>query len=321
MSAATTASAPRSWAASITGRGSATSPDAPGYWISTPLSSPSGRPSAQVGDHDLDAHALRAGADHLDRLRQGVGVDDEGAGRVALRTAYERHRLGRRGALVEQRRVGGRQPGQVGDDRLEVEERLEPALGDLRLVGRVGGVPGRVLQHVAADHRRRDGRVVAEPDHRLGGPVLRGERPQGARGGLLVEGGRQVQGGSHPDATGDRGGHQRLERVVPHGRQHAGDVGVVGPDVAGDELAQRGRVGGGRGLDRAGVRHEGSLRSRKMTSHLSAVRPPECQPVRSGCLRGSGRNCPFGAQRPVGDRDDSPARDVSDQQSSPAPEK
>ena len=33
-------------------------------------------------------------------------------------------------------------------------ERLEPALGDLGLVRRVGRVPGRVLQHVAADDRR-----------------------------------------------------------------------------------------------------------------------------------------------------------------------
>ena len=33
------------------------------------------------------------------------------------------------------------QTGEVGDDRLEVEQRLEPALGDLRLVRRVRGVP------------------------------------------------------------------------------------------------------------------------------------------------------------------------------------
>ena len=50
----------------------------------------------------------------------------------------------------------------------------------------------------------------------------------------------------------------------------------------------------------------------RMTSHLSARWPPECQPVRSGCLRGSGRNCPFGALRPAPrtGRNDSPARDV-----------
>ena len=50
------------------------------------------------------------------------------------------------------RGVRGGEPGQVGDHRLEVEQRLEPALADLRLVRRVGRVPGGVLQHVAPDH-------------------------------------------------------------------------------------------------------------------------------------------------------------------------
>ena len=41
-------------------------------------------------------------------------------------------------------------------------ERLEPALRDLGLVRRVRGVPGRVLEHVALDHRGRD-RAVSSP--------------------------------------------------------------------------------------------------------------------------------------------------------------
>ena len=56
--------------------------------------------------------------------------------------ADQRHRLGGRGRLVEHGGAGDRQPGEVGDHRLEVEQRLEPALADLGLVGRVGGVPG-----------------------------------------------------------------------------------------------------------------------------------------------------------------------------------
>ena len=247
MSAATTASAPRSWAASITGRGSRTAPEAPGYWTRTPQSSPSGRPSAQVGDDDLDAHALGAGADHVDGLRERVGVDDERTGGVALRTSYERHRLGGGGGLVEERGVGGGEAGEVGDDRLEVEQRLEPALGDLGLVGRVGGVPGRVLEHVAADHRRRDGRVVAQADHRLGRTVLGGERAQRPRRGLLVERVGQVEGCRGADPAGDGCGHQGLERLVPDRLEHPGDVGVVGPDVAGDELTRAGWSRTGRG--------------------------------------------------------------------------
>ena len=44
--------------------------------------------------------------------------------------------------------------------------------------GRVGGVPGRGLEDVAADHRRGDGVVVALADHLHGGLVLRGELAQ-----------------------------------------------------------------------------------------------------------------------------------------------
>ena len=38
-----------------------------------------GQPVGEVGDDDLDAHRLGPGADHLDRLRQRVGVDHERA--------------------------------------------------------------------------------------------------------------------------------------------------------------------------------------------------------------------------------------------------
>lgn len=82
----------------------------------------------QVGDHDLDAGGLRAGLDHGDGLRQTVGVDQEDALLDLADPAGERHRLGGRRALVQQRRTGGGQTGQVGDHGLEVEQRLEAAL-------------------------------------------------------------------------------------------------------------------------------------------------------------------------------------------------
>ena len=165
----------------MTGRGSRIRPEAPGYWTSTPHSSPSGRPSARsatttsmpIASARVRTTSIVCGSASASTTNGPVGL--------AVRAAHQRHRLGRRGALVEQRGVGGRQPGQVADHGLEVEQRLEPALGDLRLVRRVGGVPGRVLQHVAPDHRRGDGAVVAEPDHRLGRAVARRERAQLAR--------------------------------------------------------------------------------------------------------------------------------------------
>jgi hypothetical protein len=48
------------------------------------------------------------------------------------------HRLGGGGGFVEQRGVGDVEAGQVGDHGLEIEQRFEPALRDLGLVGRVG---------------------------------------------------------------------------------------------------------------------------------------------------------------------------------------
>ena len=209
-----------------------------------------GQPVGEVGDDDVDAHGLGAGADHVDGLRERVGVDDERAGGLAVAAAYERHGLGGRGALVEQRRVGGRQPGEVADHGLEVDEGLEPALGDLRLVRRVGGVPARVLEHVAADHRRRDRRVVAEPDHRLRGPVEPGDPAQLARRDVLGEGGRQVEVGAGADAAGDGGLHQRVEAVEAQLLEHHLDVGLAQPDVALDER---------RGREVGRVRHGGSL--------------------------------------------------------------
>ena len=79
-----------------------------------------------------------------------------GAGRPSTPGAPGSSPRRRRCASSSSEAFGGRQPGEVGDHGLEVQQRLEPALADLRLVRRVGGVPGRVLQHVAPDHRRGD---------------------------------------------------------------------------------------------------------------------------------------------------------------------
>ena len=72
-------------------------------------------------------------------------------------------------------------PGEVADHGLEVEERLEPTLADLGLVGRVRGVPGRVLEHVAQDHAGGVGAVVASADERGDHLVAIGEGPQHAQ--------------------------------------------------------------------------------------------------------------------------------------------
>jgi hypothetical protein len=56
------------------------------------------------------------------------------------------------------------EPGEIAHHRLEIEERLEPALGELRLVGCVLRIPARVLEDISQDDRGRDAVGVPHPD-------------------------------------------------------------------------------------------------------------------------------------------------------------
>ena len=240
-------------------------------------------------DAKVDAERQRAGAQHVQGLREAVRVGEEDVARLRPgNPAGERHRLRGGAGLVEQGGVGDRQPGQVGDHRLEVEQRLEAALRDLRLVRRVGRVPGGVLQQVAPDHRRRDRAVVALPDHGHPDGVAGGDPPQ-LREGLLLgpRGGQRRQRRGRPGSRRERGGGQ----VVKGGVAERGEHGllVVGrrADVTGREQitsGENGRIGGQWSLPDQGS--------------PSVADPAPESPVPPGpwCLRGSGEDCcPFGA--------------------------
>ncbi|MPL94939.1 hypothetical protein SDC9_41102 [bioreactor metagenome] len=193
---------------------------------------------------DLDTQGQRPGLDHADRLRMQVHVDEEGARLRFRRALGHGHRLGRRRRLVKQRGVRHRQAGEIRHHRLVVQKRLEPALRDLRLIGRIGGVPGRVFQDVALDRRRRDRAVIPLPDQRGHHPVLRGDPAQLCK--------QRVFGHRPPAQRArlpDRGGHrlvdQCLERGHAHRLQHLGHLGRARPDMAAvGEIV--GIVGGGR---------------------------------------------------------------------------
>ncbi len=206
---------------------------------------------AEVGDLDLDAHRAGTGADDLDGLRERVGVHDEPPGGLAVGAAHQRHRLSSGGPLVEQRGVRGRQPGEVADHGLEVQQRLEASLRDLGLVGRVRRVPARVLQHVAAYDGRRDRAVVAQADHRLEG-IVAGRGVAGeASGFLLPHSGREVERRGSADPARDGRVHEVLEGGEPERPEHGALIALAGADVpigehaAGVELGQGGLVGHG----------------------------------------------------------------------------
>ena len=88
------------------------------------------------------------------------------------------HCLGSCRCFIQQRRAGNVHLRKICHERLEVQQTLESTLGDLRLVGRVLGVPSRILDQVTQDHRRRDGVVVPHADIRASDRVLRSDRLQ-----------------------------------------------------------------------------------------------------------------------------------------------
>ncbi len=201
-----------------------------------------GRLLGRTGD-DVDFDRRSARANDVERLREHV-VRDEQPPRPALADAQgERHRLGRRRALVQHRCVRDRHAGQVANHRLEIDQRLEPALRDLRLVGRVRRVPRRVLEHVAQDHPRRDRAVVALADERRERAVFRGDRAQSRQRRGFVHRVGQRERRLRADRRRDQRIDQRGARSEPEHVQHLRLVFGRAADVAGDEGVVRLEIG------------------------------------------------------------------------------
>ena len=188
---------------------------------------------------DLDPEGLRLRAHDRDRLRVAVLRHEEAVLAGPGHRAAQRHRLAGGRGLVEERRVGEGQAGEVGHHRLVVEQRLETALRDLGLVGRVLGVPARVLQDVAQDDGRRVAVVVAHADEGAQHAVLRGLLPQLLERLLLAQRQRQGERAGEADPGRHRLAHEGVERRHSQRLQHPGDLGLARADVAAHE------VGGG----------------------------------------------------------------------------
>ena len=205
---------------------------------------PVGKAVVQAGGDDLDAQWFGAGGQHRGGLGEQVGVDGQPVRRPAAGAVHQGHRLGGSGALVEHRRVGDVQSGQIGDHGLEVQQRLQPALADLRLVRRIGGVPGRVLQDVAQQHRWSQRVVIALADHRDGNRVGVGQLSQfGQRLVLAGRCGQRLQSGGDSgvlegveNARRQRLGGQFVEGVDADDAEHGGQLAGIGADVAGGEI-------------------------------------------------------------------------------------
>ncbi len=189
-----------------------------------------------IADDEVDADRLGASTQDGDRLRVGVVVHDEAVRRRLRLAPGHGHRLGGGGCLVEQRRVGDVEPGELGDQRLEVQQGFESSLADLGLVRRVRGVPGRILEHVAGDHRGSDGAGVAHPDQARHLTVPPGDLPEPFEGVGFGDATSEPERRPGADRTRHRLREQCVDRVDAEHLQHRGDVVGRRSDVAAREL-------------------------------------------------------------------------------------
>ena len=172
------------------------------------------------------------------------------------------HGLGRGGALVEQRRVGDRQSGQVRHHGLEVEQRLQPALRDFGLIRGVLGVPAGILEDVALDDPGHQALVIAHSQIRAVDLVARGDTAQQIERlplSQLAVPGQVGQGESalQTDRLRNRLSHQSIQGRHANRLQHPANVGVVRAEMPADERVRRLKNRG----DRAG-RHRLALAGR-----------------------------------------------------------
>ena len=153
-------------------------------------------------------------------------------GGLRIAASHQLHGLGHGGGLVQQRSSSHWQAGQILHHRLEVQQSLEAALGNLRLVGGVSGVPARVLHHVAADHGRGDRVEVTIADQLLLLHVLVSVSAQGGQGVRLVQRLRQADRASLADGLRKGIVGQRDGRFVAQVIEDLLGIGLVRADVA-----------------------------------------------------------------------------------------
>ena len=131
----------------------------------------------KIADLNFKPEGPGSGAHDFDSLRMAM-VGHEECLAVGRRRMAKGHRFRRGRGFVEQRGIGNVESGQVRHHRLEIDERFEAALRQLRLVWCVSGVPARVLQDIALDHRWRDRVVITRAEEGTRHLVLAGNGAQ-----------------------------------------------------------------------------------------------------------------------------------------------
>ena len=118
----------------------------------------------KIADHQFKAEIFGAGFHHVQSLRIDARIHKETLGFHFAHAVRHRHRFGGSGRFVQQRRARHGETGQIDAHLLEVQQSFQTTLRDFRLIRGVGSVPTRIFQHVAQNHVRHAGRVIAQAD-------------------------------------------------------------------------------------------------------------------------------------------------------------
>ena len=166
------------------------------------------RHALEIADHQINAERLGTCLQQFDGLRETfVRYEETVLAQFCVlaraQAVQHVHRFGRGRGFVQQGCIGDFHAGQVHDHGLEIQQRFQTSLRNLRLVRRVGGIPAGIFQHVALDYGRHDGVVITQPDITLEQLVLRRDTAQVLQERVLAHAFRQVQrllqtdGGGH----------------------------------------------------------------------------------------------------------------------------
>ena len=119
---------------------------------------------------------------------------------------------------------------------LEIQQRLQTTLGDLRLIRRVSGIPARVFQDVAQNYGRRDGAVVAHTDKAGPELVLFRVAPQARQCFLFIQRGRQRQ----VTLQANRRRHGLLDQLFTAGQAERIEHGLLFTRIRAKMATQKG---------------------------------------------------------------------------------
>ena len=201
------------------------------------------------GTEHLFAHRVRGGAhghvetevhrallDHVDHLGVNIVGHEEEVGLGLGHALGQRHGFGGGGSLIQQGGACQIHAGEIQRQLLEVQQSFEAALGQLRLIGGIGGIPARVFQDVAQDDVGHVGVVIAHADVALGDLVLGRIALELGQGFHFGHGGADAERARATDGGGDRLLNQIVQALGPHGGEQGPHFFLTRADVTADEI-------------------------------------------------------------------------------------